>query len=234
MSYATFAKYYDDAMGDMSEKITFLKSLISTHAPNAASVLEFASGTGTILEGLSSDYAVAGIELSPEMLTIANKKLPKVDMRLGDMTSHSMDKQYDVTLCVYDSINHLMKWESWTALFDNAYKHLNAGGIFIFDINTIERLQWLASQSHEFQPAEDTLSIKISEQDGIFSWNIAIPAVANGRHTIETDMIQEISFPVEEILAELSPQFTVVDILDPKGRSKEDPNWRPFFVCRKK
>jgi len=230
MSYSVFAKHYDEAMGDMSGKIAFLQDVLSTHAPNAKSVLEFASGTGTILEGLSASYSVAGVELSPEMLAIARSKLPAADMHLGDMTMYAFDTKFDIVLCVYDSINHLLEWSDWLKLFHNAHRHLNEGGVFVFDINTIVRLRWLASQSHEFEPSAEALSINIIENDGIFDWEIAI---STDTHDMQRETIRETSFPISQIQENLKPLFTIEAVIDAKGLPKDNPNWRPFFVCRK-
>lgn len=235
MSYSVFAKYYDESMGDMSGKVGFLKELILQYAPETRSILEFASGTGAILQGLSANYEVAGVELSPDMLELAKEKLPSVDMRLGDMTSFQFGRSFDAVLCVFDSINHLLIWDEWERLFKNAFNHLNSGGVFIFDINTLERLRWLEDQSKSFfnKPNDDAIRMKVTEKEGIFSWNIDISTIEAGAPVMYQEIINEVSFPVNQITEAISNIFSIKAVVDAKGLSKDNPNWRPFFVCQK-
>ncbi len=235
-SYSEFAKFYDAAMGDMSGKVDFLQKLLKESAPDAKTLLELACGTGTILEGLSSAYVVAGVDLSEEMAEVAKKKLPHADIRVGDMTSCDFDKTFDIVLCVYDSINHLQNWEQWRALFANAHKHLQNNGIFIFDFNTIKRLEWL-SDNPPFGRllGDDYMFMDVKGEDGRFAWDVRMfEKESDGRFALHEDLIHEISFPVDKVTDEVAKSFTIEKIIDAKDLDEENPNWRPFFVCRKR
>ncbi|HTE22185.1 MAG TPA: class I SAM-dependent methyltransferase [Candidatus Limnocylindria bacterium] len=235
-SYSVFAPFYDAAMGDMSDKVTFLKKLLREHAPEAQTLLEMACGTGIITKELSSVYDVAGLDLSPEMIDIARKKLPGVKFKVGDMAATDFGKTFDVVLCVFDSVNHLEKWDDWRQMFQNVHKHLNDGGLFIFDINTIQRLEWLANNPpFSKQLGNDYMVMGVQKEDEKFNWDVKIfQQEKDGRYALHQDMIHEVSFPVEDIQKELSELFTVEDIVDVRNLEPTDPNWRPFFVCRKK
>lgn len=235
-NYSTFATFYDTAMGDMSLKIGFLESLIQQYAPTAKSVLEFASGTGTILEGLAKRYEVAGFDLSADMTAIARKKLPGVEIKVGDMTNFDFGKQFDVVLCVYDSINHLLEWPMWQATFENAHRHLHEGGIFIFDFNTTKRLDWLASNPPFGSTlGDDHMIMNVKSENNVFDWDIKVfHKDDDGRFTLHQDHAYEVSFPEEQIEAEISKLFTVEAIANNKNLKPDEVNWRPFFVCRKR
>ncbi len=235
-SYSEFAKFYDAAMGDMSGKIDFLHKLLKESAPDAKTLLEFASGTGTILEGLSSGYKVSGVDLSEKMAEIAKKKLPSADIRVGDMTNYDFGKTFDIVLCAYDSINHLQNWEQWCALFANADRHLQSDGIFIFDFNTIKRLEWL-SDNPPFGRllGDDYMFMDIKSEDGRFVWDVRVfEKEPDDRFALHEDLIHEISFPVNQVTDEVAKSFTIEKIVDAKDLDEENPNWRPFLVCRKK
>lgn len=235
-TYSALAKFYDEAMGDMSWKIDFLRQLLKESAPQAKSVLELACGTGTMLKGISSDYSVAGVDLSSEMVEIAKKKLPSSDIQVGDMTSYDFGKIFDAILCVYDSINHLTNWEQWRLLFANANKHLAEDGVFIFDFNTIERLKWLAdSPPFGREIGDDYMFMKIWDRGGRFDWDIRIfEKQSDGRFILHKDSIQEVSFPFDQVKKEAAKHFLIEKILDAKNFEQSNPNWRPFVVCCKK
>lgn len=235
-SYSAFARFYDVAMGDMSGKVDFLQRLLRESAPEAQTLLEFASGTGTILEGLFSDYQVSGVDLSEEMAEIAKKKLPKADIRVGDMPNYDFGKTFDAVLCVYDSINHLQNWEQWRALFANARKHLKDNGIFIFDFNTVKRLEWLSNNPLVGQAlGDDYMFMDVRDENGKFAWDIRVfEKELDGRFTLHKDLIHEISFPVDQVRDEVSKLFTIEKVVDAKNLDEQHHNWRPVFVCRKK
>lgn len=235
-NYQTFAKFYDVAMGDQSGKISFLQDLIIAHAPEAKSVLELACGTGTMLEGLSKKYDVSGVDLSPEMADIARKKLPDADIRIGDMADFSFGKKFDVVLCVFDSINHLSIWQQWCDTFDNAHKHLSDNGIFIFDFNTIERLDWLSNDPPYGRIiGDDYMFMDVVKEANKFVWDIRVfQKEADARFSLHQDAIDEVSFPVDQVKDEVSKLFAIEKVADFRNNPESDPNWRPFLVCRKK
>ena len=235
-SYAEFAKFYDVAMGDMSDKVEFLMKLLQENAPGACNILEFACGTGTILEGLSPSYVVAGLDLSEEMTAIAKKKLREADIRVGDMAEYDFGETFDVILCVYDSINHLQTWEQWSAVFANARKHLTNGGVFILDFNTIERLKWLTDNPpFGREIGDDYMFMKIWDRGNQFDWDIRIFEKQSDEHFIlHKDVIHEASFPLKQVLSEVEKSFEIMKVVDRNGLDEKNPNWRPFVVCRKR
>jgi SAM-dependent methyltransferase len=92
------------------------------------------------LKQLRPTYKVTGLDLSPDMLQLAAAKLPGVRLIEADMRAFDLEERFDVALCLFDSINHLLHFAEWKAVFARAHDHLNDGGIFIFDINTQRQL----------------------------------------------------------------------------------------------
>lgn len=235
-AYREFARFYDAVSIDRPVNIRaeFLQSLIEKYFPTARSVLEFASGTGTILDGLSQKYDVSGVDLSLEMVELAKQKLPDVDIRVGDVAKFDFGKKFDAVLCVYDSINHLPDWDSWCATFANAHRHLNPGGLFIFDMNTIERLEWLAS----FPPWGRALGgnymiTDVTKVDEVFDWDIKIfEKEPDGRFRLHRINVHEKTFPMQQVLDEAGKSFRVREIVGTAGLEKDNPNWRPSVVCQ--
>ena len=107
-------------MGDRAQHAAYLRSLIRRHAPRARTVLELGCGTGSILRQLWTHYEVTGVDLSEEMLERAAKKTPGIPLFRADMRTFDLGERFDVVLCVYDSINHLLRFDDWKAVFARA------------------------------------------------------------------------------------------------------------------
>ena len=77
MSYERWAPFYDATRGDQAAPVAYVQSLIEKHHPSAKTLLELGCGTGAVLERLQARYRVTGVDLSPQMLRVARRKLPK-------------------------------------------------------------------------------------------------------------------------------------------------------------
>lgn len=67
-------------------------------------LLEIGCGTGHILKSLtlSTDYMLTGIDLSTEMLALANRKLPpEINLYQTDLADFNPDEKFDVVLLSY-------------------------------------------------------------------------------------------------------------------------------------
>src|SRR3989339_606134 len=117
-SYDIFAKFYDSVMGDRMMERMAIEKLIKRHKPFAKSILELGCGTGIFLKYFfDRGYDVAGIDLSEKMLAVARRRIPDADLFIQDMTKFSLAKRYDVILCLFDSINHVLTYDNWEELF---------------------------------------------------------------------------------------------------------------------
>jgi SAM-dependent methyltransferase len=201
--------------GDGADRAAVVRGLIEEHCPDARTVLELACGTGSILAQLRDAYEVTGLDRSREMLALAAVKLPGVRLVESDMTRFSLGERFDVVLCVYDSINHLLEFADWEALFDRAREHLREGGIFVFDINTEERLARLAEHpavAHWFDGNLLVLDVR-DERGGLVTWSLSVFEHDDGnRYCLHADEIPEISFPREQIEQALRARFGAVSV----------------------
>ena len=114
-----FAPYYDAVTGDSSTETAFIDSIIKHAHPQPVTLLEVACGTGGITASLAGKYQVAGLDISPEMLAVARKKLPReIPLHLADMSSFELNAKFDVVICIYHGINHLLSFSGWKGFFD--------------------------------------------------------------------------------------------------------------------
>jgi SAM-dependent methyltransferase len=230
------ARLYDASMGDTTEVGSYIRHLIRQHKPKARTLLELACGTGAILKILAKSYHVVGLDLSPQMLSIARKKLPHVRFYCKDMVSFDLGKKFDVVICVFDSINHVLKFTDWQKIFRNAAAHLESDGLFLFDVNTeakLERLIQAPTWVHRFGRNLELINITDAGR-GIANWNIRVFEHQSGnQYRLFEENLKQISFPVEQIGSALQKQFTRVKIIDPLGRKPSGKSNRLYFVCKR-
>ena len=232
--YDNFAKFYDATMGDRSRNADFVRTLIEKHAPGARTLLELACGTGSVLKHLARQYEVFGIDQSAQMLRIARTKLPNVELHRADMVAFNLDRTFDVIICVFDSMNHLLSFRAWTQVFRCAAKHLAKGGLFIFDVNMAPKLQ-----RHIQEPAwvktvdSGTVIVKVTDAGrGISNWNIKVFEHQRGpRYRLHEKNIRELSFPADRVLQALRRQFKKVSVLDPARSRPTLLSDRLYFIC---
>ena len=117
-AYEKFARFYDLVNGDPDARSRQILENISKHRPGATSVLELGCGTGAILAGLGSGFTLTGLDLSPEMLTYAKRRLPSARLHHEDMTSFSLGDKFDVVVCVFDTLNHVETFAGWRDVFE--------------------------------------------------------------------------------------------------------------------
>jgi ubiquinone/menaquinone biosynthesis C-methylase UbiE len=234
-NYSVYAKYYDSLHGEPKDKVALINEWIQKYNPKATSVLEIACGTGAILKLMEKHYEVSGLDLSKEMLSIARKKISKGNFYHKDMTSFSLNKKFDIILCVYDSINHLLKFNDWTKVFKNSSKHLNANGLFIFDINTLAKINKIESPRMSIQKLGKDLIVNkmstIARNKLEFHARIFENKNKNSYKLFEQKIV-EVSFEKEKIINALNKQFKVLLVFDPKRKSPSKNSERLYFVCK--
>jgi SAM-dependent methyltransferase len=234
-SYRAFARFYDAVQGDRADDAAYLRDLLARHRPPVESVLELACGTGSILAQLRADYEVTGLDASPEMLSVAAAKLPGVRLVEADMTQFALGERFDAVACVYDSINHLLEFAQWEALFDRVVEHLSDRGVFVFDVNTERRLSELARLGPHAQwfGDGDLLLIEVRpDGEGRVLWDIRVfEHESGGRYVLHEETIPEAAFAREQIEAALRERFRRVRTLDRQRSRPSAASGRLWFVA---
>jgi SAM-dependent methyltransferase len=236
-SYEAFAAFYDAVQGERVEHASYLRGLIESRHPRARTVLELACGTGSILKQLAPHYEVTGLDLSEPMLAVAAEKLPGVRLIHGSMTRFELSERFDVVLCVYDSINHLLSFDEWEEVFDRAREHLADQGIFVFDINTEHRLGSLSQQPPWVRWFGDghllVLDVR-DDGDGVVIWDIRVfEHLGDSGYRLHSEGIREISFPRDRVEQSLRERFARVSTHDERRTRPTPRSERLHFVCQR-
>jgi len=236
--YDVLARHYDAVTGDSSTESAFIDGIIKRARDQAVTLLEVACGTGGIIAALASGYQVSGLDISPSMLEVACKKLPEgTPLHVADMSRFRLNVKFDAIICVYHGINHLLGFSAWESFFDCAYRHLNDGGVLVFDTYTASGLKMMASTPGIVQQfGENYLRTSVQTNDEIvFDWNIELLEIqGDGRYKSLTEVIRTVTFPPEKIRESLGKGFAnIVTIESDSGDVKDDSDNRTWFVCTK-
>ncbi len=236
MSYEVFARFYDETQGDRADHARYLRGLIELHHPRAETILELACGTGSVLKQLSPRYEVTGVDASEEMLRIAAEKLPGTPLVHSDMTRVSLAERFDVVLCVYDSINHLLDFAQWEAVFDRAREHLERRGVFIVDMNTETKLVRFGDQQpwpQWFGDGHLLLADVKPPERGVSVWHLRIFERLDGSsYRLHEEQIPETAFSATRVHASLKERFSTVRAYDERRARPSARTERLYFVCR--
>jgi SAM-dependent methyltransferase len=235
--YGRFAKFYDRVMGDRTAAASYIGDLIEHYRPDAKTLLEIACGTGGLLGRFSENYDVTGFDRSRSMLAIAKQKLPHIHLLRQNMTNFRIDRQFDAIVCAFDSINHLHRFSDWKKTFRCVAKHLNPGAVFVFDVNTLGKLQRLVeAPAWVKQFGRDLVIIKVhAGRSGLFKWDVKVfENRKRADYRLITEIIEEIAFPMDHILISLRNYFDAVKVFDPEGARPSNDSERLYFVCKAK
>jgi predicted TPR repeat methyltransferase len=221
-TYDLLAPHYDAVTGDASAEAALIGDIIERRHRRAVTLLDVACGTGAVTLPLSRAYQVSGLDISPGMLAVARAKLPGgTPLYQADMTSFRLSSRFDAIVCAYQGVNHLLSLSAWRRFFSCAYRHLNPGGLLVFDIATVSYLTAMAHGPKTVQQFGDNyLQITVTTTGhAVFEWQIEVfERQPDGPYALLTQAVELRSFPVEEITKALSRRFEGIDVISGDDR----------------
>lgn len=240
--YDIFAKYYDAVMTDYSFCLDFIHDTIKHYKPDSKKLLELACGTGNVLCRFSREFETTGVDISGNMLEKARIKIPAARFIQSDITEFETDDKFDIILCMFDSINHMLTFSDWTKLFVKANHFLKPGGLFLFDMNTLDRLEELTRYQPLVKEFDKNLMIMrvLPLGDSFYNFNIRFfEHTESNQYSLSEENIRETAFGLLEIESLLLKLFRSVreynstfERIDFKQENL-DLTDRVFFCCQK-
>lgn len=151
MSYEALAARYDALTADVPHAAwaDYIERHFSRCAIPVHTVLDLACGTGELTCMLAEcGYEMIGVDRSGEMLAVAVEKAEEVAGEKPIFLCQSMQAldlygTVDACICCLDSVNYVTKPKELQKAFRRVNLFLNPGGLFLFDVNTPEKLQGL-------------------------------------------------------------------------------------------
>jgi SAM-dependent methyltransferase len=239
-AYERFSTFYDAVMDDPQPRAQQVIDWMSKYLPQASSLLELGCGTGSILARLASVPSLTGLDRSPAMLAVAREKVPGARLVEGDMKAFSLAETFDVVICVFDSLNHLLSFDDWQSMFDVVHEHLVDGGLFIFDVNTLGELRRLGDEPpwvYDFDEGVAIIDVSFAEDgmsDGLSLWDIRIfEHAGDGRYDLHQEQIGELAVPLSQIKSALEGTYLLLEAIDESGEPPTDDSVKGHFCYRR-
>ena len=171
------------------------------------------------------------------MLSVARAKVPAATFIEGDMAAFALGRQFDVVICVFDTLNHLTSFDQWISLFDCVRAHLVDGGIFAFDVVTVEGFRRISEKSpFTYEIDRDTLiaNAVFAEDDTMRLDYKIFKHLREDRFVLRRERVRELGVHVDRITDALAPRFEVIELEDQSGSSPSDESNRVYFVAVKR
>jgi hypothetical protein len=154
------------------------------------------------------------------------------------LTAHSRcAERFDVVICVFDTLNHLVTFKAWQAMFERVHTHLADGGIFIFDVNTLVKLRGVAEFAPWIDEIEGATVIQNLEPpvDGLSVWNVwIVEHLEDGDYAFSHERIGELGVELGQIVAALAADFELLETHDDSGAPPSAASQRIHFALRKR
>jgi SAM-dependent methyltransferase len=116
---------------DYVEETEFFSRIIKEKSTiDVKTLLHLGCGGGRNDYIFKKHFDVTGVDISDEMLRMANELNPDADYINGDMRSIRLGRTFDCVTAL-DSVNYMKTEEELSQLFRTAYEHLNPGGVFL-------------------------------------------------------------------------------------------------------
>ena len=169
LPYSALAAHYDAVMAHVdypgwARHLRGLWRSVRGRHREPARILEIAAGTCRLASTpLFPDAFSVHTDLSPAMLATADPSLRRAacDARALPFRAGS----FDLALMVYDSLNYLMQPDQVRQAFDEAFRALSPGGVFLFDVTTATcSKRWFADMQ-DIQETDLGVSIRHSRYD---------------------------------------------------------------------
>ena len=185
-----------------------------------------------------------GVDRSPEMLAQAAEKNRGVSPMQPMFLCQSMEKldlygTIDACVCCLDSVNYVTDPKKLARAFGRVHLFLMPGGLFLFDVNTPEKLEGLDGQVF-LDETEETYCVwrsEFSKRSRICSYYMDIFRLdrTSGQWNRGEELHRERAYSLEELTAMLAEAgFCDISLFgDKKMRPPRPGEQRVFFSARK-
>lgn len=246
MIYEQFAFLYDELMRDLPyEKWEMLvEKARKTYKIEGKNLLDLGCGTGELAVRFAQNgYNVTGVDLSAEMLTIAQAKAEKKGLKINfleqNMTKLKLIERYDLIGSFCDSFNYLETEEEVAQTLERVYHYLNAGGLFIFDVHSTYKMDEIFS-NQTFIYDEDPICYIWNCFEGDYPHSVAHELTffvedGQGKYDrIDENHVQR-TFPLATYKRWLTEKgFELLEVSGDFTAEVHDKSERILFIARKK
>jgi SAM-dependent methyltransferase len=113
----------------IAEAEEFVNAIQRYSRIQARTLLNLGCGGGKNDFTLKKHFAVAGVDISENMLANARRLNPEIEYAVGDMRTVRLGRMFDAVI-IADSIDYMLTEGDLRAAFFTAFAHLKSGGVF--------------------------------------------------------------------------------------------------------
>lgn len=243
--YTNFAYIYDALMYDIeySKWADYVEEIFKLNGLSPELVVDLGCGTGNFtMELVQRGYDTIGIDISADMLSCAKDKSAGEGRDIlylnQDMAHFELYGTVDAIVSLMDSVNYITSVNDLKSMLRLVRNYLNPGGLFIFDVNTEYKLEYILG-NNVFYDIDDSASYiwknSYSRKEKICEFDLTF-FVKEGQYYKKYDEVHyERAYSTEELKAlireaglEIAAVYDELKLSEPKAKSE-----RIFFVCRK-
>ena len=152
-AYKALAASYDRLTNDVDYEsvVDFYNQILRREGVNPRTAVDLACGTGSVAMLLAKQgLRVIGVDMAEDMLTVAAEKAMELSnppmFVCQTLQALRLPRGVDLAVCALDSLDYITDPEDCAKAIRRVYKALNPGGVFIFDVNTPEKLRAMDGQ----------------------------------------------------------------------------------------
>jgi SAM-dependent methyltransferase len=153
--YRLLARFYDPIVGDFAVDMNrhAREKILRRYWRRIASACDVGCGSGgTAVDLAKRGIAVNAVDLAPAFVRATRSRARaagvRVRARVADMKSFRLPAPVDLVLCEFSALNHLEERRDLAKVFAAVARALKPGGLFLFDIDTMNSLAKLYASVH--------------------------------------------------------------------------------------
>ena len=227
-----FAESWYKLGGDFS--YVFSKKLLAylkREGKQPKSVLDIYCGAANFLAEMQKEGLTCyGTEGSKAFIRFNEKRYEGMKFYYTEnMADFGTKEKFDLVTCIYDLVNYLEIFADWEELFKAAYKALNKGGIFTFDINTEKRLADWNEVVYDQSPDMDYVESVKSGIHGKTAITYVYYVKDGSRYAKTSNIYTESAYPLDMVVKALNKagfknvklcNFSLEEVQNPEERNK--------------
>ena len=244
VAYKALAASYDRLTNDVDYEavVAFYEEMIRRDGLMPRTAVDLACGTGSVAVLLAKrGMQVTAVDLSEDMLTVAAQKAFGMEnpprFVCQPLQALQLPRGVDLAVCALDSLDYITDPADCAEAIKRVYKALNPGGIFIFDVNTPEKLR--AMDGQVFLDEDDDVYCvwrgEFDEETNICSYGMDLFQREGDCWYRSFEEHREYAYSREQLTAFLkNAGFTHIEVYgDRRFEAPADGEQRIYFKARK-
>jgi len=222
----------------------YIEDIFKINGLKPSLVLDLGCGTGSFcIEMSKRRYEMIGVDQSVDMLACAKFKSDREGLDIlyinQDMSDFELYGTVDAVVCLMDSVNYLTAKNDVKRMFKLVENYLNPGGLFIFDINTAYKLEYILGDNIFHHIGDDITYIWQNSYDRkkrLCEFDLTFFIREKDKYLKHTEIHYERAYTIVEMKQmieysglEFLCTYDELRLVRPKIKSE-----RVFFVCKKR